>query len=278
MSADSSSYERLNSEQLVDTMTVLERRIAERFPQAGLRHVAQKLLEITRKAQSRAAKIDSPLVWIRLLSAVIIVSLLAMLGGAIWTASHEEGAEMTAAEVIQVAEAGLNELVAIGVTIFFLVTLETRFKRRRVLEAIHELRVLSHIIDMHQLTKDPERLLSATFKPTASSPKPGMSPFLLNRYLDYCSEMLSLTGKIAVLYVQNFADEQAVAAVNDIEDLTSGLSRKIWQKIMVLHSRMEVSEVASTTKGPFVVAPLEAAASDNISSIHPPSTDRELPK
>jgi hypothetical protein len=46
--------------------------------------------------------------------------------------------------------------------------------------------------------------------------------------------MLSLLGKVAALYVQGFPDERAVAAVDDIEDLTSGLSRKIWQKIMVL--------------------------------------------
>lgn len=63
-----------------------------------------------------------------------------------------------------------------------------------------------------------------------------MTRFELNRYLDYCSEMLALTGKVAALYVQRFEDPQAVAAVNDIETLTSGLSRKIWQKIMMLNA------------------------------------------
>ena len=53
-------------------------------------------------------------------------------------------------------------------------------------------------------------------------------------YLEFCSDMLALVGKVAALYVQGFPDERAVAAVDDIEDLTSGLSRKIWQKIMVL--------------------------------------------
>jgi len=37
-------------------------------------------------------------------------------------------------------------------------------------------------------------------------------------------------------YIQHFEDPEAVSAVNDIEDLTSGLSRKIWQKMMVLPS------------------------------------------
>lgn len=237
MSVTSSNYELLDSDSIVETMTILERRISERFPKAGLTRVASKLLEITRRARERESTIDSPHIWVRGLSAIVILALLAMLAAAIATAMQDEGHQMTAAEWIQVAEAGINELVAIGVTIFFLVTLESRFKRRRVMQAIHELRVLSHIIDMHQLTKDPERLLSANFQSTASSPKEAMTPFLLSRYLDYCSEMLSVIGKIAVLYVQNFPDDQSVAAVNDIEDLTSGLSRKIWQKIMVLHSR-----------------------------------------
>ena len=48
--------------------------------------------------------------------------------------------------------------------------------------------------------------------------------------------MLSLIGKVAALYVQDFDDEVAVAAVNEIENLTTGLSRKIWQKIMYVQS------------------------------------------
>jgi hypothetical protein len=62
-----------------------------------------------------------------------------------------------------------------------------------------------------------------------------MSSFELSRYLDYCSEMLSLTGKVGALYVQNLHDPVALASVNEIETLTTGLSRKIWQKLMIIH-------------------------------------------
>ena len=55
------------------------------------------------------------------------------------------------------------------------------------------------------------------------------------RYLDYCSEMLSLTGKLAALYMQNMRDPIVIESVNEIEDLTTSLSRKIWQKIMILN-------------------------------------------
>jgi hypothetical protein len=63
-----------------------------------------------------------------------------------------------------------------------------------------------------------------------------MSVYEIMRYLDYCSEMLSLTGKVAALYAQNFRDGVVLSSViNEIENLTTGLSRKIWQKIMILH-------------------------------------------
>jgi len=104
-----------------------------------------------------------------------------------------------------------------------------------MLAALHELRSLAHVVDMHQLTKDPDR-----FRPdvvlTASSPARQMSQFELSRYLDYCSEMLSLIGKIAALYAQDFDDPSVLAAVNEIESLTTGLSRKIWQKLMIVYS------------------------------------------
>ena len=48
--------------------------------------------------------------------------------------------------------------------------------------------------------------------------------------------MLSLTGKVAALYVQRFDDPVALQAVNEVEDLTTGLCRKIWQKVMILYS------------------------------------------
>ncbi len=59
----------------------------------------------------------------------------------------------------------------------------------------------------------------------------------LARYLDYCSEMLSITGKLAALFAQSVNDEVVVGAVNDIEELGSNLSRKIWQKITMIEGQ-----------------------------------------
>ena len=73
-------------------------------------------------------------------------------------------------------------------------------------------------------------------RPPYHSPKREMSQFELNRYLDYCSEMVSLVSKVGFLYIQEFNDPQAVNAVNDLETLTNGLSVKMWQKIMLLEN------------------------------------------
>ena len=141
-------------------------------------------------------------------------------------------------DLVQAIDSGLNELILFAVAVFFLINLETRIKRQRAIKAIHELRSIAHVIDMHQLTKDPERVLG-DWSATENSPKVRMTPMQLNRYLDYCSEMLSLVGKVASLYVQRFDDEAAVAAVSEVEQLTTGLSRKIWQKIMILNQARE---------------------------------------
>ena len=61
-----------------------------------------------------------------------------------------------------------------------------------------------------------------------------MTQFELTRYLDYCAEMLALIGKLAALYAEHTRDGVVIDAVNDIENLTSNLGRKIWQKITII--------------------------------------------
>ena len=126
-----------------------------------------------------------------------------------------------------------NPVFWVAIAIFFLLTIESRLKRRRALGTIHGLRSLAHVVDMHQLTKDPERLASPA-PDTASSPERTMTPAELGRYLDYCSELLSVNSKLAALLVEHFNDEVVLGAVNEIETLTTGLSGKIWQKIRLI--------------------------------------------
>jgi hypothetical protein len=120
-------------------------------------------------------------------------------------------------------------------------------KRKKALRGLHSLRVFAHVIDMHQMNKDPAAT-AANLPRTRSSPDRDLTPKELLRYLDYCSEMLSVISKFAALYAQNFPDPVALEAVNEIEQLTSSLSSKIWQKIMIA-SRGTLEERAHAASG-----------------------------
>ena len=236
LSKSSAMYRSLDPEKIVTTVETLHRRIGERFPGSGLGGVCSELLKVARESQERAAWIARPQHALRASIGVLIVVIVAGLA-LIFSSLRLPSGGLDAAGFIQVSEAGVNLLIVVGAAILFLFTVETRIKRSRAIRAIHELRALAHVIDMHQLTKDPERA-SGGRKQTASSPKHNLTPFELTRYLDYCSEMLSVTGKVAALYVQKFDDPVVLTAAEDIETLTNGLSRKIWQKIMILDRSM----------------------------------------
>jgi len=99
---------------------------------------------------------------------------------------------------------------------------------------INELRVTVHVIDMLQLTKDPT-LINSPLISTKNSPERTLTKMELERYLDYSSELASIIAKVGALYSQSLPDEVVVKSVNEIETLCTGLSRKIWQKIMILN-------------------------------------------
>ena len=126
--------------------------------------------------------------------------------------------------------------------------MEVRLKRNRALKLLHELRSIAHIVDMHQLTKDPATI-TGTATRTPSSPKRSMTRFELSRYLDYCSEMSSLIGKIAALYVQKYDDPVVLSAVDQIEELTTSLSRKTWQKITI-NNHLQSDHVMAAAESP----------------------------
>jgi hypothetical protein len=82
----------------------------------------------------------------------------------------------------------------------------------------------------------------AAITDTASSPVRSLTPMELGRYLDSCSELLSLISKIAALHVQQFNEPVVLGAVNEIETLSTGLSGKIWQKISLLNAAQARAE------------------------------------
>ena len=231
-------YRKLDAGHIVSTIRSVKNRIDSRFPGAGLGKVCGELLEIGEAAEGFIQTLRRPIYPIRVLS-WLLIGLIVLFGLAPFTIllSPETWAEgwMDAfgglGGMIEAIEATLNELVLLGLAVLFLATAEGRIKRHRILTALRELRSIAHVVDMHQLTKDPKDLLVGEGEEEGME---AMSREDLAHYLDYCSEILSLTSKLAALYLGGFNDHVVIGAVNEIENLTSGLSGKIWQKIMIL--------------------------------------------
>ena len=93
----------------------------------------------------------------------------------------------------------------LSLALLFLISLETKVKRRTALRMLHRLRSIAHVVDMHQLTKDPDQAVRST-PPTDASPERTLIQAQLGRYLDYCSELLALVSKLAAVLAQHQQD------------------------------------------------------------------------
>lgn len=239
------SYRQLNANQTIETLQTLKRRIGERFEGTSLEGVADELSDIAGECRARIEWIERPHRGLRLAVFGVVIIAITIVWFGISELVQARTNSLGVTDTIGLVESGINEIIIAGAALAFLFSLEVRVKRTRALRVLHDLRAVAHVIDMHQLTKDPSQILNPDATATKSSPKRLLTPFQLTRYLDYCSEMLSLIGKLAALYAQSLPDPVVVAAVNDIETLTNGLSRKIWQKIVMLD---DVARVIAESK------------------------------
>ncbi len=238
---------RLEPEKIINTIDVLVKRVADRFPNSGHNTLCLQFLNTAQKTKQNIEWISSPNIALRVFS-YLIISI--GLGGVIYSITYInlELEKTTLTNVVTISEAIFNDIVLLGAAIFFLVSLESRLKMKRALKSLNELRVIAHVIDMHQLTKDPN-VTDLHESATENSPKRSLTSFQLQRYLDYCSEATALVGKVAALYSQSLPDEKVVRAVNEIEVITTGLSRKIWQKLIILNdSNSHKNKKIRTTK------------------------------
>jgi hypothetical protein len=226
----------LEPEKVIETLETLVRRIQERFGDVGLAEVCTQLCQLARRDTKRARKISRGYLWVRVLVFLLLVAAVALFAWVMsvidLTATPAASTSESVSSILQGIEAAANLTLLTGAAILFLVKLEERLKRSSALAALHELRSIVHVIDMDQLTKDPSKFIVR--RNTASSPPLMLNEFEMTRYLDYCSEMLSLTSKVAVLFGQSLDDQVVGEVVSDIEHISTGLAAKIWQKIIML--------------------------------------------
>ncbi len=229
------SFDHLEAGPVLVTVDRLESRIAARFPDRGLRQVAADLTQLASDVADGASAIRGRVRGVRLvariLTGVVVAATVAVLAFA-----FKDPASVTArgsTEWVGLIESTINDLVFAGIAIFFLHALPARLERGHLLTLLHQLRSLAHVVDMHQLTKDPERL-RADFTRTSASVVLNLDRDQMESYLEYCSELLSLVGKVAALCAEESRDPIVLGTVSDIETLTTSMSRKVWQKISLL--------------------------------------------
>ena len=240
-------YARLDPQKISATAARLAARIEKRFPQSGLAAVAAELTLLAGICAEDAVFLSRLSVPFRAFLGAILLAGAGLLV-AVAFGLNIDIRRPDALLLVQVLESAMNIAVLMGLGLLALTGLESRRKQRRALDSLHRLRSLAHVIDMHQLTKWPGDALLRVgearehsenpAQPTQETQRRMLGADAMERYLDYCTEMLSLIGKYAALYAQSLGDSVVVDAVNDIENLTTNLARKIWQKIAVIDRRV----------------------------------------
>jgi hypothetical protein len=246
-------YRQLDESKIIRTLEQLRDRIGQRFPEAALRKVSEDLLALAHETSACVNYLRRPNWPLRLAIGAAIAGMVALLVTFAMRVPVPAGVSGLS-DVVQGIEAAVNDVIFFGIAVYFLLTIETRLKRRRALRMIHQLRSVAHIVDMHQLTKDQE--LPASREADADgAPDRALTLPEIEQYLDYCSELLSGTSIVAALLVQYFDDAVVLAGVTEIEDLTTGLSSKIWQKITILDRALTRSGYRSAPRSAPGVAP-----------------------
>ncbi len=250
----SGSFRALDPDKILETAKKLRDRVNQRFPTSGLSRGSVELVNIASEAKELAGLLARPDRWVRAF-AVVVGLLLAATCVITITFGYLHFRELASSrsDLAQGIDAGANVAIILSGAIYFLVTLEKRKKRRRALKSLHVLRSLAHIIDLHQLQKDPGLFTGDLDSAIGARKQLELSASQVERYLDYCSEMLAVLSKVAALYVETCNDEIVIRAVDEVENLSCGLSRKIWQKIKILNRlrELQMRPGHETTEQPF---------------------------
>ena len=222
-------FKNLDIDKVTAAIELLRLRVQERFPTANLLNVCNELKELSNNAKANIQHLNKPYVYFRIIFSFLIILTIVLITYTIWHISSQD-LPSNFQSFIATSEALMNELVMIGAAFYFIGKFENSLKQKKILYALQELRTIIHVIDLHQLTKDPAPILQNN---SEHSPERALSKSELNSYLDYCSEMLSLTSKVAATYGFNCNDQIVLETIHNIEVLSGTLSNKIWQKITI---------------------------------------------
>src|ERR1035438_4884618 len=154
MKPSNARFRQLESDKIIETVKALHGRIEERFPGSGLGKVAAELLQVAEETVGRTRWIQQPHLLLRCVAVVLSLGIIVLLAFLVAHVRQFNFEDFT--NSVQALDSSISSVVFVGAAILFFLNWEHRIKRDRALKAIHELRAMAHIVDMHQLTKDPE--------------------------------------------------------------------------------------------------------------------------
>lgn len=247
-------YRTLDPDKLLATIQLFRQRITKVFPSSGLSEVSGELEETAVLCFAEAEKVKRPLWGLRIAVAVAVLLLLSLPFEMFLFLKFRLKFDNldNFGEFMQATDAGFNVLVLLVGAAIFLVSVENRVKRRRALKVLHELRSLAHVVDMHQLSKDPVMDLSMLDEGTRMNdrPKAIQQAQDLWYYLSFSTDLLSVIGKLAACFAQEQSDRTVLDTVNEIETVSTALSRKIWQKMSLVKPPHPVLQTPSGKLAP----------------------------
>lgn len=232
-------FRQLDPTRLLSTAEKIADETEKTFPASGISNVAKEVVATTRTTFETAADLARPRWGIRIIAAVATLFLLAWPLLLSLLFDFKDEAFSSLGDFIEATDAGLHLILVVAAGIAFTITWESRLKRKLALESITELRSLAHIIDMHQITKDPGIEHITPLPEGTEDTRTVRSDHQLALYLDFSSDLLAIIGKLAAYYIQHLRDRAVLDAVNEIETLTNGLSQKLWQKVMIINHMAE---------------------------------------
>lgn len=243
-------YQHLEARHVRATVQTLHDRIAARFGNRGLTNVAGELVGLVDRVERQTLETQQRIARTRLVAWIAAALAVAIAAAALVVAFKDVLATSPghAVDWVPLVESGINNVIFVAIGVLFLWAAPERLVRSDLLALLHRLRSLAHVVDMHQLTKEPERFRQGYLATPESLPAT-LTEEELHHYLDYCTELLSLVAKTAALCAERSSDGTVLDTVSDIETLTTDMSTKIFQKVALLSRLERPSPGAGSTQG-----------------------------
>jgi hypothetical protein len=237
----------LEQDWLNQNAVTLSKRINERFskaPHDQLYKLSQTVVGYIENAEAMNAWLRRPILWARALPYLAVLAAFA----AMHFVLRQSGLDFvpkTGFEAIQFIESSVNDIIFLGFIVYFLAQVEPKIRRKRAFRAFDELRATIHYIEMSQVDKDPGKV-AIPIKSMPNSSKTELNPAEMNRFLSYCSGLITLVGKASLLYAKDIDDPAIVDRSEGIESLAAAVTHKLWAKLTILTIAVGNQDKSST--------------------------------